>query len=149
MSIILVDMDGTLDLGSGRPNEAMIARLRESGETIYILSARNKGRLEETRSWLTKYDVPHQEVYLNEFPAGPSSELRWKRYKAEKLIADGAEIALAVDNNAAVRRIYRSLGIEAISPAAFIGPRSVKDLEGMHGKELMDHLERMADEERA
>ena len=119
-TLILVDMDDTLAFGE-RPNEELIAKLRaqRGDRLIHIVSGRQIGRLEETREWLNANDVPHSAVHLSDFPAGPNAAVAFKKYKAEKLMEEGYEISIAIDDDLAAREAYRSLGIRAVSPARF------------------------------
>jgi hypothetical protein len=114
---VIVDMDGTLDMGGGKVNAAMAARLREydaAGVRVIIVSARRERRLAETRDWLAANDIPHSAVHLNDFPPA-SGQIPFKRYKV-KLLAERYEIVAAYENDAAVRAAYRKLGINAKAP---------------------------------
>jgi len=119
-ALILVDMDDTLAFGE-RPNEELIAKLRSQrgDRLIHIVSGRPIRRLAETREWLNANNVPHTAVHLSDFPAGPNASLAFKKYKAEKLMEEGYEISIAIDNDLAAREAYRSLGIRAVSPSRF------------------------------
>lgn len=123
MSYIIVDIDGTLTTsdGSEAPNTALIERLNEavmSGEAqIIIVSARNVDRLQETRAWLQEHGIAGvEEVHLSDFPEGPNAGNAFKAYKAAKLLEEGKEIDLAIDNDAGARAAYQELGIRAITP---------------------------------
>jgi hypothetical protein len=114
---VIVDMDGTIDLGGGRPNQELIEYLRRQAITrrIIIVSARKEGRIEETRAWLKKYKVPHTAVYLRDFDAPP---VEFKKYKIGKLLEEGKEVVIAIDNDVAVREMYRKAGVRAIGPGS-------------------------------
>lgn len=123
MSYIICDIDGTLTQadGSDEPNTALIDRLNEAvmaGETqIIIVSARNVDRLQETRAWLQEHGVAGiDEVHLSDFPEGPNAGNAYKAYKAAKLLEEGKEIDLAIDNDEGARAAYQELGIRAITP---------------------------------
>lgn len=123
MSYIIVDIDGTLTTsdGSDAPNTALIERLNEavmSGDAqIIIISARNVDRLQETRAWLQEQGIAGiDEVHLSDFPEGPNAGNAFKAYKAAKLLEEGKEIDLAIDNDAGARAAYQELGIRAITP---------------------------------
>ena len=112
-SVIISDIDGTLTAsdGSEMVNEAVAEYLRRKSEShsIYIVSARSTKRLEETRAWLEENDIPHDELFLNDFPAGAS--LQFKKYKLSKLIRDGGNIVEVLENDADVRDAYKALGV--------------------------------------
>jgi HK97 family phage portal protein len=114
--IIISDIDGTLTTsdGSDKVNEAVAEYLRRKSEnhSIYIVSARSAKRLEETRAWLEENDIPHDEVFLSDFPAGAG--LQFKKYKMSKLIREGKNIVEAIENDADVRDAYKSLGVKNV-----------------------------------
>lgn len=123
MSVEIVDIDGTLTTSGDTPRQDLIDYMKkdvsESDTSFVIVSARPIARLEETQAWLSANDVPHTRVYLNDFSesTGPNVALEFKKYKAEKLIEEfGSELEYAIDNDADIRTMYRSLGIEAYSP---------------------------------
>ena len=115
-SCIVCDIDGTLTIhdGSDEVNEAVAEHLRRSADThaIYIVSARSIKRLEETRAWLEDNDIPHDEIYLSDFPVGAG--LQYKKYKISKLIKEGKNIVEAIDNDADVRAAYKAQGIQNV-----------------------------------
>jgi HK97 family phage prohead protease len=123
VSYIISDIDGTLTQrdGSDEPNTALIERLNEAvmaGDAqIIIVSARNVDRLQETRAWLQEHGVAGiDEVHLSDFPEGPNAGNAYKAYKAAKLLEEGKEIDLAIDNDEGARAAYQELGIRAITP---------------------------------
>lgn len=125
MSEIVVDIDGTLELAGGEPNVRLIEALNRevmSGEyQIIIVSARNIDRLQETRAWLQEHKVAGvEEIHLSDFPEGPNAGSAFKVYKVERLIEEGKEIELAIDDDAEIRRAYADLGVSTYSPAEFV-----------------------------
>ena len=122
MSVIIVDVDGTLDL-NGEPNEPLIAALNRKvtdGDRIVVVSGRQDSRLRETKFFLDDAGLGYSEIYLSDFPVGPNASNAFKEYKAGKLLEDGYEIEAAIDNDSEARRIYRSLGIDAFSPSEYV-----------------------------
>ena len=122
MSVIIVDVDGTLDL-NGKPNEPLIAALNRKvtdGDRIVVVSGRQDSRLKETKFFLDDAGLAYSEIYLSDFPVGPNASNAFKEYKAGKLLEDGYEIEAAIDNDSEARRIYRSLGIDAFSPSEYV-----------------------------
>jgi len=117
--IIVCDVDGTLDMGNGRPNETLITKLQAERRSIFIVSGRPIRRLAETRDWLSANGVPHAAVHLSDFPTGPNAAVAFKKYKAELLMKEGYEIDIAIDNDLRTREMYRSLGIRSVSPSRF------------------------------
>lgn len=128
MSGVIVDLDGTLDLGGGRPNEDLVAAL--SDYEVYIVSGRQDSRLTETKAWLSDIGLPYKEVHLSDFPAGPNAAIAFKEYKAKKLLEDGVEIEDAIDNDAAARQVYERLGLKVYTPAQFVSANRAIDPNG-------------------
>jgi hypothetical protein len=118
--VIVCDIDGTIDMGGGKVNDAVVEHLRTEAmdHDIYILSARNIKRLDETRSWLEANDIPHSEIFLSDFPAG--TEIQWKKYKMSKIL-ENRNVVEAIENNTDVRDEYKKLGIDKVT-----NPESVK-----------------------
>lgn len=121
MSVEIFDIDGTLTTTGDTPRQVLIDYMKKeaaSEQTQYIIvSARPDSRMEETRAWLAQHDVPHSRVYLNDFPAGAPA-VEFKRYKYQKLIEEfGLDgIDYVCDNDAEIRDMAQSLGLEAKSP---------------------------------
>ena len=116
--IVICDIDGTLDMGGGKANEAVIEFLDEQAlnHRIFIVSGRQKERLAETRKFLDDNEVPHDEVMLNTLPAGPDSEVEFKKQAVEALLKHNI-VELAVDNNPAARDAYADAGVRVKDPA--------------------------------
>lgn len=73
MSVIIVDVDGTLDL-NGKPNEPLIAVLNKdvaNGERVVVVAGRPDSRLRETKFFLDDAGLGYSEIYLSDFPVGP------------------------------------------------------------------------------
>jgi len=126
---VITDLDDTLVAGT-EPNETVLAWLlaaRASGYQVIIVSGRQDTRLEETRAWLNEYEVPHDAVYLSDFPAGPNAATAFKLYKAEKLLEEGLEIEAWLDDNGDVREGLERLGIDAYAPTRLPGLEDSED----------------------
>ena len=139
-AIVICDIDGTLDMGGGKANDAVIEFLDEQAvnHRIYIVSARQKERLAETRKFLEDNDVPHDELMLNTLPAGPNSEVEFKKQAAEGLLVHN-QIDMAIDNNPEARNAYSELGIKVKDPAEIKGTPDGEDdggeeIPAMEGK---------------
>ena len=139
-AIVICDIDGTLDMGGGQANDAVIEFLDEQAvnHRIYIVSARQKERLAETRKFLEDNDVPHDELMLNTLPVGPNSEVEFKKQAAEDLLAHN-QIDMAIDNNPEARNAYSELGIKVKDPAEIKGTPDGEDdggeeIPAMEGK---------------
>jgi len=110
--IIVCDIDGTLTVsdGSDEANDAVVDYLQRKADNhrIFIVSARSAKRLEETRLWLEENDIPHDALYLSDFPAGAG--LQFKRYKISKIMKEDGNVVEAIENDGDVREAYRAAG---------------------------------------
>ena len=133
---IICDIDGTLFNGKS-PIQEVIDYLKDEATEydVIIVSGRQDSQMQETRDLLNKYDVPHSQIHLSDFPKG--AEVQFKKYKAKKLIDEGYDIAEAIDNDARAREAYSSLGIEEV-----INPSEItKESEEIEDKsKTMDYL---------
>jgi HK97 family phage portal protein len=133
-SIIVCDIDGTLTErdGSDQVNEFVADYLRRQSDDhrIFIVSARSAKRLEETRSWLEENDIPHDALYLSDFPFGAG--LQFKKYKISKIIKENGNISEAIDNDAEVRAAYKALGIQNVhGPEDAVKTHKAADYSGI------------------
>ena len=114
--VVVCDIDGTLTKydGSQDANENTVLYLKEmsASHKVIIVSSRSVKRLEETTAWLNANEVPHDSVYLSDFPTGAG--LQFKRYRAGKIIKDSGPVAIAIDNDEDVRAVYRDLGVSDV-----------------------------------
>lgn len=118
-NIVVTDLDDTLIMSGGKVNEAMKAKLLEehaNGLGIVIVSGRNIDRIDETTKWLVDNEVPHQAIFLSDFPQGPNASKAFKLYKAQKLLDDGYIIEMWYENDADTRTELIKLGINVESP---------------------------------
>jgi HK97 family phage portal protein len=133
-TIIVSDIEGTLTAsdGSDKVNEVVADYLRQKSETnlIFIVSSRSVKRLDETRAWLEANDIPHDAVYLSDFPAGAS--LQFKKYKMSKVIKEIGRVVEAIENDADVREAYRALGVSSVhGPADVADKHAAADYSGI------------------
>ena len=114
--IIVCDIDGTLTAqdGSTDPNPAVIAHLQRKSENhrIFIVSARSIKRRDETLAWLEENEVPNDELYLSDFPAGAG--LQFKRNRISHILKDHGVVVEAIENDAEVRDAYKAAGAQNV-----------------------------------
>jgi HK97 family phage prohead protease len=120
VSVVLVDIDGTLDLGGGRVNEPLVAAINDSGYEAIVVSARQDSRLNETRQWLNDSGLKFSGLHLSDFPPGPNANVAFKSFKAKALIDEGKDVEAAIDNDSDARAAYRELDLEVYSPEEFV-----------------------------
>ena len=133
MSAILVDIDGTLDIGGGEPNRPLIEILNretaEGSDEVIVVSARSIDRLAETEEWLDGSGLDYTEIHLSDFPEGPNAGVAFKVYKAERLIQEGREVEEGIDNDSEVRSGWADLGISVYSPAEYVADHTEGDVD--------------------
>lgn len=127
MSIEIYDIDGTLELDGGVPNQPLVDYIRkdvaEEGVRVFIVSARSIDRLAETEKWLKDNDIPYSEIFLNDFGStGPNVNEAFKAFKYSKLIEEYGldEIAYLVDDDPEARDAAEGMGIKAYSPSQLL-----------------------------
>jgi len=134
MSFEVVDLDGTLVLDNEQPNQALIdylnADVASEGTQLIIVSARKTDRLEETKTWLADSGLNGvAEIHLNDFDGSAfATGVEFKTYKVGKLIADGYDIAYAIDNDAEVRAAYEAIGVKAYTWQEVVADKTSQDM---------------------
>lgn len=134
MSFEVVDLDGTLVLDNEQPNQALIdylnADVASEGTQLIIVSARKTDRLEETKTWLADNGLNGvAEIHLNDFDGSAfATGVEFKTYKVGKLIADGYDIAYAIDNDAEVRAAYEAIGVKAYTWQEVVADKTSQDM---------------------
>lgn len=123
MAIEIYDIDGTLELDGGVPNQPLVDYIKkdveEEGVRVFIVSARSIDRLAETEKWLKDNGIPYSEIFLNDFGStGPNVNEAFKAFKYSKLIEEYGldEIAYLVDDDPEAREAAEGMGIKAYSP---------------------------------
>ena len=114
---VIVDIDGTLlnDSNEGiQKNVDYVNKLYEEYH-IDIVTGRRDTTRTSTENQLSAAGVKYNALHLNDFPEG-APVIEFKKYKAEKLLEEFNDVHEAIDNDADVRRMYESLGINAKSP---------------------------------
>ena len=109
--VIICDIDGTL-LNGSRPIAATVQFVQESEEDLYIITGRNESERAATEQALAAAGVEYEELLMN--PGSTADTLNFKRAMAQKLLEE-YDVVLAIDNNPSMRRMYRALGIKAVT----------------------------------
>lgn len=108
---VIVDIDGTLIIG-GRLNEKLIRYLDSFDDTeIMVVTARPESDRRATLDELESFDVDFDRLYMK--PSPDDDTVDYKRTTAEMLL-ETFNVMVAVDNDAANREAYASLGITAL-----------------------------------
>jgi hypothetical protein len=129
------DIDGTLTTsdGSDEPNEAVVDYLQRQSENhrIFIVSARSMKRLDETRAWLEDNDVPHDALYLSDFPSGAG--LQFKKYKISKILKENGDVTEAIENDSEARAAYKAAGVKNVhGPEEISSKYAAADYSGIN-----------------
>lgn len=110
--IIIVDIDDTLVRYGDNPIQKNIDYINNLEGRKVIITGRPDGSREETVKTLKKIGFNYSRLMMNPYGSDKSGD--WKREAASKL----SDVALAIDNDPKVRRIYNSLGIKTMDPAS-------------------------------
>ena len=109
--VIIADIDGTI-LNGSRPIASTVQFLQESEEDIYIITGRNDSERAATEQALAAAGVDYEDLLMN--PGSTADTLNFKRAMAQRLLEE-YDVVLAIDNNPSMRRMYRALGIKAVT----------------------------------
>jgi len=112
--IIICDIDGTMLNGSNRNNK--VWDYVESLEgLLFMVTGRPESDRANTVQDLADADVRYSRLIMN--PGSTADSVDYKRETAKRLL-ENYEVVVAIENNPDALRAYRSLGINAKSPAS-------------------------------
>ena len=129
--VVLVDIDGTVALMSGRspfdwhrvgedkPNETVISIVRtlsRNGKRVVFMSGRDGSCREETIKWLSRHVIERPELHMRE--AGDSrKDSIVKQELYEKHIEPNYDVFVVLDDRNQVVDMWRSLGLICLQVA--------------------------------
>lgn len=105
----IVDIDNTLLMDGVRPNRAVINIVNKLPD-VYLVTGRPETERQRTIKALAAAGITYVQLMMNNFGSDPTAQLESKRFNA-KHIMQHAKVTTAIDDNAAARRMYSSLGI--------------------------------------
>ena len=112
--VIIVDIDGTLIAGgSGIQKNVDYVNSLYPDYYIYIVTGRPESDQEKTMQELADAGVQFNDIQFNEDMSIPTAE--YKKQTAADILEEN-RVKLAIDNDAAARRAYASLGIATKDP---------------------------------
>jgi len=112
--VIIVDIDGTLIAGgSGIQKNVDYVNSLYPDYYIYIVTGRPESDQEKTMQELADAGVQFNDIQFNEDMSIPTAE--YKKQTAADILEENP-VKLAIDNDAAARRAYASLGIATKDP---------------------------------
>jgi hypothetical protein len=109
--IIIVDIDDTIVRYGDNPIQKNIDYINNLEGRKVIITGRPDGARADTVATLKKIGFNYSRLMMNPYGSDKSGD--WKREAAGKL----SDVALAIDNDPKVRRIYNSMGIKTMDPA--------------------------------
>ena len=127
---VIVDMDGTLALMNGRspydvsccdldlPNYPVLETVQklQDSKTIIIMSGRTDDGKEKTESWLRKYEVKYQHIYMRATgDMRKDSIIKQELY--ERFIRNKFNISFILDDRQQVVDMWRGLGLTVFQVA--------------------------------
>ena len=125
--IIIVDIDDTIVRYGDNPIQKNIDYINNLEGRKVIITGRPDGSRVETVAMLKKIGFNYSRLMMNPYGSDKSGE--WKKEAASSL----SDVALAIDNDPKVRRIYNSLGIKTMDPRTIWHPLSVSGIIVMCG----------------
>ena len=108
--IIIVDIDDTIVRYGDNPIQKNIDYINSLEGRKVIITGRPDGSRVDTVAMLKKIGFNYSRLMMNPYGSDKSGD--WKREAASSL----SDVALAIDNDPKVRRIYNSLGIKTMDP---------------------------------
>ena len=114
---VIVDIDGTLLFGS-RPIKRTIEYVKSLGEQVIIVTGRHQREAARTRAALKAAGVSFSSIHFRPDTDYKGNSANYKREVARKLLASGASVTMAIDNDASARSAYSSVGIKTMNPAS-------------------------------
>lgn len=108
---VVVDIDDTLDIYGGRPNNKVIAELRfrkGSHYKVIVLTNRSALRQAQTVRWLAYWAIPFDKLIMRPYGVRAWPLGSWKERAYRTLIAPHYDVELSIDNYA---EPWRRLGV--------------------------------------
>jgi len=131
--IIITDIDGTI-LDAGQPVQRVIDYIKAEGYPVVILTARAESERNSTIEDLKATGLDYIRLVMN---GGDAPAPAYKAGEVKKLLDEGFDPDVFIDNDAANREAVAALGVEVVDPAD-LNPQSENlEDEGMSSKALM------------
>jgi len=131
--IIITDIDGTI-LDAGQPVQRVIDYIKAEGYPVVILTARAESERDSTIKDLKATGLDYIRLVMN---GGDAPAPAYKAGEVKKLLDEGFDPDVFIDNDAANREAVAALGVEVVDPAD-LNPQSENlEDEGMSSKALM------------
>jgi len=131
--IIITDIDGTI-IDAGQPVQRVIDYIKAEGSQVVILTARAESERDSTIEDLKATGLDYIRLVMN---GGDAPAPAFKAGEVKKLLDEGFDPAVFIDNDPANREAVAALGVEVADPAD-LNPQSENlEDEGMSSKALM------------
>jgi len=111
--IIITDIDGTI-LDAGQPVQRVIDYIKGEGYPIVILTARAESERDSTIEDLKATGLDYIRLVMN---GGDAPAPAYKANEVKKLLNEGFDPDVFIDNDAANREAVAALGVEVADPA--------------------------------
>ena len=109
-------------LGMDLPIMSTIEKVQSfyrQGLTVILCTGRPDKYLEQTKLWLSKFDVPYHKLIMKTPPHYRTKAPIWKANVVCELQDLGYNIKLAIDDDPSVREIFTMLNIKSIEPLPY------------------------------
>jgi ribonucleotide monophosphatase NagD (HAD superfamily) len=111
--IIITDIDGTI-LDAGQPVQRVIDYIKGEGYPVVILTARAESERDSTIEDLKATGLDYSRLVMN---GGDAPAPAYKAGEVKKLMDEGFDPDVFIDNDAANRKAVAALGVEVADPA--------------------------------
>jgi hydroxymethylpyrimidine pyrophosphatase-like HAD family hydrolase len=121
--ITITDIDGTI-IEQGQPVENVLDYIDELGDDVIVLTNRPESDRDKTIQDLANADLDYTRLIMN---GGSAPAPEFKKAEVKKLLDEGFDPQVFIDNDKANRDAVGSLGVKTLDPADI--PQSDNEME--------------------
>lgn len=114
--ITITDIDGTI-IDRGQPVEAVLDYIDELDFDVFVLTNRPESDRAKTIKDLEEADLDYSRLIMN---GGSMPAPEFKKSEVQKLLDEGYDPQVFIDNDEANRKAVGSLGVETLDPADIV-----------------------------
>jgi hydroxymethylpyrimidine pyrophosphatase-like HAD family hydrolase len=137
--IIITDIDGTI-LDAGQPVQRVIDYIKGEGYPVVILTARAESERDSTIEDLKATGLDYIRLVMN---GGAAPAPAYKAGEVKKLMDEGFDPDVFIDNDAANREAVATLGVEVADPADLNAEDEVEQEDMSSKAKAVDRLSKI------
>ena len=144
----ITDLDDTL-IVNGALHQDYFDWLDHQNVKLYVVTGRDETQRTQTIDQLDEFGVQYRELIMRPESIPPAGTNDWKGSVAKELIANGEDVAFAVDNDPQARAAYKKAGVmEVLDPKTidYTSKRDGNDVELIAEEAVEPTKEYLADE---